>query len=307
MSTRLISIVIPTHQRAETIERTLASLADAPPSQPYEVVVVDNASTDRTREIVASMSDEISNLRFYRWEENLGPLENWHRGLDLAQGYWLKILWSDDWVEPGAIDRLVSIADSTGSSTVTCGVRLQYRDRDTNWYSKPVPELTPETVIDGLLRLPATLPVSPTAALVRLEQAVEGLRSVTIPEECARSAIGPDVVITYWDVFNGAKGVHLHEPLVNFGSPEDSITVSTRPGKLFACYASSMWALMEATGNRVSEQTLRKLRHRGALATLLRADRDTIPESRRFSMVAAARDAAGVARYELSIRRESSR
>jgi glycosyltransferase involved in cell wall biosynthesis len=305
MNRQPVSIVIPTYQRAETIGRTLKSLADAPPQHPYEVIVVDNASTDGTEDIVAKMFDAIGNLHFYRWEENLGPLENWRRGIERAQGHWLKILWSDDGVDPGAIDRLVSVAETEGFSTVTCGVRLQYRGRDINWYPDPVSSLEPETVVDGLLRLPAALPVSPTAALVRREQALHGLRSVQIPEACATSAIGPDVVLTYWDVFNGAAGVHIGEPLVNFGSPEDSITVSTRPGKLFGCYASSMWALLTSTDSRLSDETMRRLRHRGWLAGLLRADHGTVPESRRFSLATAAGDLAGITRFELSAMRKT--
>ncbi len=306
MSPDLISVVIPTYERADTLDRALRSLADAQPSRPFEVVVVDNASTDGTKDVVAAAAERITNLRFYRWAKNLGPIENWKRGIERARGHWLKILWSDDWVEPGAIDRLVSVAEATGSSTVTCGASLHHQDRSTEWYTTPVSELTPETVIDGLLRLPATLPASPSAALVRRETALDGLKSVILPPGCFNSAIGPDVVLTYWDVFNGAKGVHIDEPLVNFGMPEDSITISSRRGKLLGCYASSMWALLQSTEPQISKKTMRRLRNRGATAALLRAEHDVVPDSRRFSISAAAADIGGVARYKLFTKRKGT-
>ena len=303
MSQSLISVVIPTYQRAETVRRALRSLIDAPPNRPYEVVVVDNASSDRTEDVVAAASEHIPNLHFHQWSENLGPLENWRRGIELATGSWLKIIWSDDWVEPGAIDRLLSTAESTGSTTVTCGARLHHQDRIVDWYTNPIGSLTPEAVAGALLALPAQLPASPSAAVVRREQALEGLASVKLPEECAASAIGPDVVLTYWDVFNGGIGTHIDEPLVNFGLPDDSITLSSRRGKLLGCYASSLWALLEATDTRISDRTMRRLRHRGTLAAFLGARGGVVPTSRRFSMTAAAADAGGVTRYATTARR----
>ena len=303
MSQTLVSIVIPTYQRAETVKRALWSLIDAPPTRPYEVVVVDNASSDGTEDVVAAASEHITDLHFHQWSENLGPLENWRRGIELATGSWLKIIWSDDWVEPGTIDRMVSTAEATGSTTVTCGARLHHQDRIVDWYTNPIGVLTPETVAEALLALPAQLPASPSAALVRREQALAGLTSVNLPEECASSAIGPDVVLTYWDVFNGGQGMHIDEPLVNFGLPDDSITLSSRRGMLLGCYASSLWALLEAADVQISDRVMRRLRHRGTLASLLGAREGVVPASRKFSMTAAAADAGGVARYAVTVRR----
>lgn len=303
MSSGLVSIVIPTYQRARTVERALASLIAAPPEHPFEVVVVDNASTDDTPDVVAAAGERLARTQFHQWSENVGPLENWRRGIERASGDWLKILWSDDWLEPGAIDRLVSTAESTGSSTVTCGARLHHGDRTVEWYTRPVGPLTPDTVVEALLALPSRLPASPSAALIRRDSALQGLDAVVLPEECSRSAIGPDVVLTYWDVFNGSGGVHIDEPLVNFGLPDDSITLSSRRGKLLGCYASSVWALLATTGASISERNMRRLRHRGTLASLLGAEPEYVPESRRFSATAAAADAVGVARYAVTSRR----
>lgn len=303
MSQSLVSVVIPTYQRAETVRRALRSLIDAPPNRPYEVVVVDNASSDGTEDVVAAASEHIPNLHFHQWSENLGPLENWRRGIELATGSWLKIIWSDDWVEPGAIDRLVSTAETTGATTVTCGARLHHQDRIVDWYTNPIGPLTPEAVAEALLTLPAQLPASPSAAVVRREQALEGLATVNLPEECATSAIGPDVVLTYWDIFNGGQGIHIDEPLVNFGLPDDSITLSSRRGMLLGCYAASLWALLEAADVQISDRTMRRLRHRGTLASLLGARAGAAPASRKFSMAAAAADVSGVARYAVANRR----
>ena len=303
MSVPTVSIVIPTFQRAATVDRALRSLIDAPPTTAFEVIVVDNASTDGTDAVVAAAAEHLPTLQFHRWAENLGPLENWRRGIERASGQWLKIIWSDDWVEPGAIDRMVSTAIDTGSTTVTCGARLHHPDRTVDWYTKPVDRLTPDTVISSLLRFPSALPASPTAALVRREQAYAGLTSVGLCADCAGSAIGPDVVLTYWDIFHGEPGVHIEAPLVNVGLPDDSITLSSRRGKLLGCYANSMWALLDATGATISGSTRRNLRHRGTFASLLGGPKSVIPDDRRFSLRAAAADVNDLTRYTISQRR----
>jgi glycosyltransferase involved in cell wall biosynthesis len=301
-----VSIVVPTHQRAATVDRLLRCLIDAPPTTSFEVIVVDNASTDGTDSIVKAAAESLPSLQFHRWPENVGPLENWKRGIERASGQWLKIIWSDDWVEPGAIDRLVTTAVERQATTVTCGARLHHESRTVDWYTEAIPELSPDHVIRSLLELPAALPASPTAALVPRATALEGLRSVNLAGDCSNSAIGPDVVLTYWDVFTGGRGIHIDEPLVNFGLPDDSITLSSRRGKLLGCYASSLWALIEATNTSVPDDTLRRLRHRGTLASLLGGTTSVIPTSRKFSIRAAAADVSGLTRYAVAQRRRGS-
>ncbi len=71
-------------------------------SQTYpfiEVVVVDNASTDGTADVVASFRDP--RLRFVRNEQNLGLFGNFNRCIELAKGSLVHILHSDDTIPPG--------------------------------------------------------------------------------------------------------------------------------------------------------------------------------------------------------------
>lgn len=94
----LVSICIPTYNRADMVGDAIASAL----SQDYpcvEVVVVDNASTDRTAEVVASFPDP--RLRFVRNEENLGLFGNFNRCIELAKGSLIHILHSDDTIPSG--------------------------------------------------------------------------------------------------------------------------------------------------------------------------------------------------------------
>ena len=93
-----VSICIPTYNRADMVGDAITSAL----SQTYpvlEVVVVDNASTDGTAEVVASFSDP--RLRFVRNEKNLGLFGNFNRCIELARGSLIHILHSDDTIPPG--------------------------------------------------------------------------------------------------------------------------------------------------------------------------------------------------------------
>ncbi|MDP2813939.1 MAG: glycosyltransferase [Erysipelotrichaceae bacterium] len=101
----LVSICIPTYNRAGMIHRAIESALD----QTYkniEVIVVDNASTDNTAAVVASFTDK--RLAYVKNERNLGLFGNFNRCIDLATGKYLHILHSDDYICPDFTARCVA-------------------------------------------------------------------------------------------------------------------------------------------------------------------------------------------------------
>ncbi len=83
-----ISVIVCTHNRSAVLRRTLLSLSDMelPPDLPWEVLVVDNNSTDDTRQIVESLrAHELPNLR-YVFERQQGLSFARNRGIAEAKG-----------------------------------------------------------------------------------------------------------------------------------------------------------------------------------------------------------------------------
>jgi glycosyltransferase involved in cell wall biosynthesis len=107
----LISIVIPTRERVETLRSTLATVLDQQ-SNRIEIVVADNASSDGTREFVASIHD--SRLRYINSGRRLSMSANWELALEHALGDYIVIIGDDDAFIPGAVDRLI---DDVGTRT----------------------------------------------------------------------------------------------------------------------------------------------------------------------------------------------
>jgi len=103
-----VSVCIPTYRGAahiaETIESALAqTFAD------FELLVVDDASPDETREVVARYRDP--RLR-YVLERNAGVEENWNRCLRLARGRYFKLLPHDDLIAPDCLARQVAVLEA---------------------------------------------------------------------------------------------------------------------------------------------------------------------------------------------------
>jgi glycosyltransferase involved in cell wall biosynthesis len=108
--TPLLSVIIPTRERAGTLRYTIAT-ALAQISQSYEVVVSDNASTDGTQAVVEQFNDP--RLHYFNTGARLSMCDNYEFALQQARGRHVVIIGDDDAVIPGALDRLL---DSFGES-----------------------------------------------------------------------------------------------------------------------------------------------------------------------------------------------
>lgn len=94
------SLVIPCHNYARFLPTTFAGIA-AQGRDDIEVIVIDDASTDETPDVVAASDLPI---RYVRLEENVGPARAWAEGIDLATGDYVCKLDADDWQLPGFLD-----------------------------------------------------------------------------------------------------------------------------------------------------------------------------------------------------------
>lgn len=93
-----ISVIIPTYNRASLIERAIASVANQT-SPPFEIIVVDDGSTDDTKKVVSSCIAKYSTstmpIIYERREQGGAPVAR-NAGVALARGEWLAFLDSDD-------------------------------------------------------------------------------------------------------------------------------------------------------------------------------------------------------------------
>ncbi len=119
----LVSIIIPVYNHFEHTWNCLKSIAELDTDLPFEVIVVDDASTDETAEKMAL----IAGVRYHRQAENGGFIEACNTGAALATGEYLLFLNNDTVVRPGWLDALMR----TFSDHPDCGLagsQLLYPD-----------------------------------------------------------------------------------------------------------------------------------------------------------------------------------
>ncbi len=86
-----VSVIIPTYNRASYIVRAINSVF-AQTYKDYEIIVVDDGSTDETRKTLEPYMHRIQ----YVYQDNAGPALARNNGIDHASGEWLAFLDSDD-------------------------------------------------------------------------------------------------------------------------------------------------------------------------------------------------------------------
>lgn len=113
-----LSIVIVSFNARADLERCLASLHDAPPAAPHEIIVVDNASTDGSEDTARR-----AGVTVIASGANLGFAHANNMGIRASGGVNILLLNSDTIVPPGAIDRLLAELDHDDDVAVV-GPRL---------------------------------------------------------------------------------------------------------------------------------------------------------------------------------------
>ncbi|HKR51779.1 MAG TPA: glycosyltransferase [Pseudonocardiaceae bacterium] len=119
----LLSVIVPVHGNWKYTRACLVSIEQHRPAVPFEVLVVDDASPDRTAELVAASPG----VRLARTERNVGFVGACNLGASHARGAYLLFLNNDTEVRPGALDALVGAADSDDRIGLV-GARLVYPD-----------------------------------------------------------------------------------------------------------------------------------------------------------------------------------
>jgi len=102
-----LSVCIPTYNRADFIAATLDSIQSQLGPED-EIVIVDGGSTDGTAEIVAPYAAHDARIRYLRQESNAGVDRDMDRSVRSARGPYCWLMSSDDFLLPGAIERVRS-------------------------------------------------------------------------------------------------------------------------------------------------------------------------------------------------------
>lgn len=177
-----VSILIPVYNREEIISETIES-ALAQTYKNIEIIIVDNCSTDKTYEKCNEFEKKDCRINVYRNKENIGPVRNWLECLEYSTGEYIKILWSDDWIDEDFIEKSIKYLSDDEIGFVYSSVKMVEDGKEEIHYRLfeedrvfPSKEFIQYSILKG------DVPVSPGCAIFRKKDVVESL-IVEIPNE----------------------------------------------------------------------------------------------------------------------------
>lgn len=119
--TPMVSVIIPTYNRASLVTAAIDSVLKQTFSD-FELIVIDDGSTDDTGERVRPYSDRIR----YFYQPNLGASAAQNAGIREATGKWVAILASDDIWHPTKLERQLEAISKLGQGFGACFTNCRY-------------------------------------------------------------------------------------------------------------------------------------------------------------------------------------
>lgn len=233
-----ISVVVPTRNRAELVARLLHQLASLDPGPSYEVIVVDEGSSDGTPDLLRRFAD-LHGFTIIRHDEPRGLPAARNAGLDAATGEYIAWIDDDDLTSPDRLRRQHE-ALTAGTAGWSCSARVDIDDDLTiiGHYRCPDPD---GALLPRLLRFNC-LPTAAQGLLVERALAAdlggydESLRSAEDWEFCIRLCERGDPHL-------------LDEPLVGYRTGVASMSTDTaRMDEAISAVAAKHRGLYERHG-----------------------------------------------------------
>jgi glycosyltransferase involved in cell wall biosynthesis len=210
MDRPLVSILIPTYNRAKFLGRCIES-ALVQDYQNKEIIVVDNASTDNTRELLIPYADSITVIFS---EENRGPVRNWRRALTYAKGEYSAFLFSDDYYTKNFIrDAMFKFTAEMGFVTSNHGTDIPGITDSVAYLKKHF------HMFNGLVHM------SPCVAIFRTADLKRALHD-TYNKDMLAIGAGPDIAPYLYCAHKYKYYYTLKKNYVNLTAHPDSITCS---------------------------------------------------------------------------------
>lgn len=115
-----VTIAIPTYNRALFLRDALSS-AISQTHRAAEIIVIDNNSSDNTKEVVNAFQDK--RISYFKNNRNIGMIGNWNKSIQLSSGSHLLILGDDDVLHPDFLKESIKVHsqyDNLGFSFSHC-------------------------------------------------------------------------------------------------------------------------------------------------------------------------------------------
>jgi glycosyltransferase involved in cell wall biosynthesis len=211
----VVSIIVPTYNRAQFITRAVQSVLDQT-FKDFELLVVDDASEDNTGEVLKKISDR--RVKYIRLEKNIGAAAARNRGIIESKGDYIAFQDSDDEWLPDKLSRQMSVFKKEGDLVGVVYTPVWRIKKDKSRYMVP-----PENMrnLEGLIRdelLNENFIALPSAIVRKSCFSVVGMFNEKLP--CLQD----------WDLWIRISAKYhfkyINQPLLNAYYSADSISIN---------------------------------------------------------------------------------
>ena len=131
-----VSICVPTYGKPEYVRQLLDSTSRQTFTD-YEVIITDDTDGSEVQEVALSYQD--SRIRYYKNPQKLGHIFNWNRAIELAEGEYIKIMFSDDWFTyDTSLEEYVALLEQHPEAGFAFSLSMQVSDHES--YARVIPD-----------------------------------------------------------------------------------------------------------------------------------------------------------------------
>jgi len=206
----LLTISIPTFNRADLLARLITSIVSQPGFGPsVELLICDNCSQDETSDVVHQFQKSAPSIRYVRNDSNIGPDRNFLKCFSEANGKYVWIMGDDDVIEPGGISFLLTLL-AEGYDLV----HLKPRNFEGEYVARAVPAKVPYRVFRTAEALARRVHASFTfisGNIVNKDRVLES------QHPALESLVGTNLVQLSWTyaaLANHRRSALLHAPII---------------------------------------------------------------------------------------------
>lgn len=260
-----ITILIPTYNRAELLDKNLESISTQDFKGKIKCVISDNASSDHTKDIVSKWKNRNMYITYLKNKNEIPPIENFINASKKIDTEYSKFLQDDDWLEPNALSRMSYYFDLHQADELifNCNIFSYNQNQPRyNYYKLNNTQVSKDNVLNSFLRIDKTIPTSPSISVQKSEMIIEALNFSKKNIACTPLLLGNDLIFTYFGVFNHKKVHFINESVVNFWGGKDSITMYADRHLFSSCYFNSLLMLIQKFNYKPTDPQLEVLRHR---------------------------------------------
>lgn len=237
-----VSVLVPVYNREKYIVECVDSILSQGFSS-FEIVIVDNKSTDNTWSICQELSRKDKRVRVFQNSSNIGPVLNWMRCAEEARGAYSKIVFSDDLLLDGCLERMYNACREDDVAFVFSAAKIgESNDVSTISYQNNSDERI--SFDEYVVRLLDHLaPLSPGAIMLRTKDLKKNLLldiPASTPRNFLKNGAGPDVLISLITASKYLYVCCIREPLVFFRAHEDSFSIKDVNDEVTLGYISAI-------------------------------------------------------------------